>query len=192
MKTEVLSFRPTQFVVGMREVDSKIHKIGRISPADLKEWIQEHPVPSVIGPNGAFYMIDHHHFVAACYHSRIDRVVADVIDDKSNMGLSEFWAFMKAKNWAYLKDQFGNGPHESRFLPTDVRGMGDDVYRSLAWELREAGLIEKVQKPYSEFKWAELMRGELKVNLHAETYEQAVKRAIDFAKKMIAQKKVPK
>ena len=191
MKTDVLAFRPTQFVIGMHEVENKINKIRKFSNDDLKEWIQKHTVPSVIGPNGAFYMIDHHHFVSACYHARVDRVVADVVADKSSLKLDDFWKFMKQKEWVYLRDQFGGGPHDPRFLPSDVRGMGEDIYRSLAWELRDAGVIEKVQKPYSEFKWAEALRSELKIDLHAETYEQATHRSIEFAKKLIAQKKSP-
>lgn len=168
----------------MHEVDNKIHKIKNFSDDDLKDWIQDHKVPTVIGPNGSLYMIDHHHFVSACYHARVERVVAEVVEDKSKLDQEKFWAFMKEKHWVYLKDQFGNGPHDPRYLPSDVRGMGDDVYRSLAWELRQAGIIEKVQKPFSEFKWAEILHDKLDVNLHSETYEQAVIRAIEIAKKM--------
>ncbi len=188
MKMGVLELRPTQFVLGMREVDFKVAKIAAMSEKRLEEWIDEHPVPCVLGPHGHTYLIDNHHFLAACYHTGIDKVVVNVVADRSALSREAFWDFMRSKTWLYLNDLFGGGPHDPAYLPFDIRYLGDDLFRSLAWELRRAGLIEKVQQPYSEFKWADLLRRQLHIDLHATTYKQAVADAIACFKSLQAPK----
>jgi hypothetical protein len=177
-KRAVLSLRPTQFVLGMREVEAKIAKIRAMGDKKLEDWIDAHVIPCVEGPHGHTYLIDNHHFLAACYHAGVEEVKVQVVENAAHMTREAFWSFMRGKNWLYLNDQFGGGPQDPAYLPFDIRFLGDDLFRSLAWELRKAGLINKVQAPYSEFALANQLRKDLHIDLHATTYAQAVAQTI--------------
>lgn len=192
MKKDVLELRPTQFVLGMKEVEAKIAKITKLVKSngldgkEMHDWLEERKIPCVAGPSNHTYLIDHHHLLSACYHCGVKKVEIEIVANKSTLPMEEFWTFMRASHWVYLYDQFGNGPHDPARLPLDIRGLSDDLYRSLAWELRQAGLIEKVQKPFSEFKWAAYLRKNCPVDLHEISYEEAVARAVTAAKTQLA------
>jgi hypothetical protein len=175
----------------MREVEAKVKKISSLDKDGVKECVDEHPIPTVVGPGDHTYMIDHHHFVAACWQCGVKEVKVQLLATRNDLTHDEFWDFMRSRKWLYLYDQFGGGPHDPKDLPLDVRGMSDDPYRSLAWELREAGIIAKVQEPFSEFKWAAFLRANLKVDLHAESWKDAVKRACALTQAEIAKEAKP-
>jgi hypothetical protein len=181
MKKGVLEVRPTQFVLGMREVEAKVRKLESLKGDEVKDWLEDHVVPCVLGPKNNCYLIDHHHAVSACYHAGIDKILIKVEADKSALEPKTFWEFMRTMNWIYLYDQFGNGPHDPARLPFDIRCMSDDPYRSLAWELRQAGVIAKVQRPFAEFVWAKWLRERLPFDLHHESWDSVVKQAIKLA-----------
>src|SRR5476651_713504 len=69
----------------------------------------------------------------------------------------EFWKQLQSEGWIYLHDQFGKGPHAPELLPVDIRGMADDPFRSLAWELRQVKGYTKVDRPFCEFSWANFL-----------------------------------
>ena len=80
-KQKVLSLRPTQFAVGMLEVDEKIKIVEKYSKKELRKFVKETPVPVVVSPYGELYVTDHHHFLCVCYHVGIETVRVKVIDD---------------------------------------------------------------------------------------------------------------
>ena len=69
-KQKILSLRPTQFAVGMLEIDEKIEIVRGYGKKQLKDFIDETPVPVVRSPQGDLYVVDHHHFLCVCYHGR--------------------------------------------------------------------------------------------------------------------------
>jgi hypothetical protein len=159
-RQKVLHLRPTQFAVGMLEVQEKIALVRGYNKKQRRAFIDEDPIPVVIGPSGDLYLIDHHHFLAVCYHLGIKKVRVDVVKDLSNrkMTYAQFWKWMFKTRNAYPFCQFGEGPRKAIYLPTDIRGVADDPYRSLAWFVRKAGAFENSERNFAEFQWANFFR----------------------------------
>jgi len=171
-KEQVMDLKPTQFAVGMMEVSTKISKLK--DQKDPDSFLKDHPVPVVKSSFGVF-IVDHHHLVRACWEIGIKKVYVEIIADLGELNPQDFWKEMQKKNWTYLHDQFGNGPHPPEKLPQDIRGMADDPYRSLSWAVREEGGYEKDHTPFSEFHWAEFFRK--KIN-DVSDFHHAVKEAL--------------
>ncbi|MGZ3691392.1 MAG: ParB-like protein [Pseudobdellovibrio sp.] len=49
-KPDILDLCPTQFVLGMKEIEFKVEKINKFSDRELKEYCDDHVIPVVIGP----------------------------------------------------------------------------------------------------------------------------------------------
>ncbi len=180
-----LSLKPTQFAVGLLEVEYKVSEMKRLKPKKLKKLIHETPVPVVISPWKELCIVDHHHFLFACWHAGIKKVRVEVVKDFSNTKLNyhRFWQKMARKNYAYLYDQFGKGPQHALYLPMDVRGMADDPYRSLAWMVRKEGGYENSNQTFAEFKWADLFRSKRLLDSQGRSgFHAAVVRGVKLAK----------
>lgn len=159
-KFKILDLKPTQFAVGMLEVDEKIQLARQFSKKELKAYVRDNPVPVVLSPQKELYVVDHHHFLCVCYHVGIKKVYVDVTKDfsKSKMSYVGFWRWMFRNRSAYPYCQFGEGPRKALYLPRDIRGLADDPYRSLAWFVRKAGAFENSDKNFAEFRWANFFR----------------------------------
>jgi hypothetical protein len=181
MKRHLFELRPTQFAVGMFEVEKKIKKLRGFKDKELQEYLDAHPVPVVLCRNGDAHIIDHHHLVRACLEADVEKVLTEVVADFSHLGDKEFWAEMGRKKWLHLYDQFGNGPHDPTLLPMTVRGLADDQFRSLAWAIREAGGYDKSPEPFCEFKWADFFRKKVKVERTELGFKEAVGQALKLA-----------
>lgn len=155
-----LSLRPTQFAVGMLEVEYKVARLKDMKKRKRDDHIAANPVPVVVSPWHELYVTDHHHFLFACWHADICAVRVKVIRDDSRADLTyhAFWRRMLKKRQAYLYDQFGDGPRSPLYLPLDIRGMADDPYRSLAWMVRKEGAYENSTLTFAEFQWADFFR----------------------------------
>ncbi|MGZ8892989.1 MAG: ParB-like protein [Halobacteriota archaeon] len=155
-----MDLRPTQFAVGMLEVDEKIAMAKKFGKKQRQDFIDETPVPVVVAPTGELYVVDHHHFLCVCYHIGIKkvRIIVSKNLSKTKMTYAAFWKWMFKTRSAYPFCQFGEGPREAVYLPKDIRGLADDPYRSLAWLVRKAGAFESSEKNFAEFKWANFFR----------------------------------
>ena len=71
-KIAILDLRPTQFVLGMKEIDSKIEKMKNMSAKKMKDYSKAHTIPIVLGPKKQTYLIDHHHYLRACWELGIN------------------------------------------------------------------------------------------------------------------------
>ncbi len=188
---EILSLKPTQFAVGMLEVDEKIKQVQRYTKKELKEYIRETPVPVVRGPEGNLYVVDRHHFLCICYHIGIKKVPINIIKDftESKMTHSQFWKWMLKSRSAYPYCQFGEGPRDQLYLPRDIRGLADDPYRSLAWFVRKAGAFENSEKNFAEFTWANFFRKKKLLERHGMAgFEKALMKAVILAQSPEAEK----
>lgn len=174
-KPPILSLRPTQFVLGMREVEAKVKILTGLKKAGRAEFCREHVIPVVLGPRKEPFLIDHHHFARACWETGTEEYVVRVVKDLHKASGKDFWNFMVRKGWVYLHDQFGLGPHSPWALPTDVRYLADDPFRSLVWEAIARGWIRKQNVPFFEFQWAQLLRRNLERPLHSKSdFKQAL------------------
>lgn len=183
MKANVLEIRPTQLALGMKEVQYRTEKMKKMSAGKLKDYIKEHAVPFVMGPNQKIFCIDRHHFVRSCWEADVQEVHLELKADFSHLDLDAMWTAMSKAGWVYPYDQFGVGPHPTTHLPEDVRGMADDPYRSLAWMVREKGGFEKSTIPFTEFKWANFFRNKMRKHHPVlDGFDLALKEAMTLAK----------
>lgn len=159
-KVHLLALRPTQMALGGLEVKRKTQKYKRLGSRKILKEIKRDPLRIVIGPGGKKFLVDGHHRALALWTSGVVRADCAVIKDFSNSKLSykKFWHQMKKNGWTHLFDQFGKGPHKPFDLPQDIRGLGDDPYRSLAWLTECAGGFRKTETPFSSFTWALFFR----------------------------------
>jgi hypothetical protein len=177
-KVQVLHLRPTQFAVGMREVENKVEKLRSLGHNERHEFLHAHPVPVVLAPDGDQYIIDHHHLVRAAWETGIEGIVTEIRADLAKLRPEQFWEHMKKEGWVYLHDQFGKGPHEPEFLPVDVRGLADDPFRSLAWAVREKKGFDKSPIPFCEFRWSEFFRKHFSAHPMKMGFHNAIDQAI--------------
>src|SRR6476661_4816668 len=108
MKKKILSLRPTQFAVGMLEVDEKVKIVKAYNKKELRKWLDETKVPVIISPHDEYYVIDGHHFLCVCYHLGIEKVKINVEQDFSGTKLSynQFWKIMTKRKSVYPYCQF--------------------------------------------------------------------------------------
>jgi hypothetical protein len=182
VKRSVIELKPTQFSLGMKEVEKKAHKLKHMSSKELDEYLEAHPVPVVVSPTQELYLVDHHHLARASWEAGVRKLVTKVQADLSHLNKDEFWKILVDSHWAYLYDQFGNGPHAPDKLPDDVRCLADDPYRSLAWAVREEGGYEKTHHPFAEFKWAAFFREKISFGHGEHEFRDALKRALDLCR----------
>jgi hypothetical protein len=182
MKEHVTELRPTQFALGMIEVEHKIKHLSSMSAAELDEYLHSHPVPVVRSPQNELFLIDHHHLVRAAWELDIAKVCVQLLNDLSHLPNDRFWKHMADANWMHPYDQFGRGPHSPELLPHGVRGLADDPFRSLAWAIRERGGFEKTEQPFCEFHWADHFRKHVKLGHARKDFEAAIEHAMHVCK----------
>jgi len=179
-KVNLLKLRPTQFAIGMREVESKTLKLGKLGRSERDEYLRSHPVPLVLAPEGEHYLIDHHHLARAAWESGMEEVIGEIKADLSHLSEAGFWEHMGREGWVYLHDQFGKGPHSPELLPIDIRGLADDPFRSLAWAVREEKGFQKSPIPFCEFKWAEFLRKHIAGHPMKMGFKHALEKALQL------------
>lgn len=188
MKRKVTDLRPTQFAVGLEEVEKKVEKLRKLKKDELEPYLESRPVPGVLYRDDEFFLIDHHHLVRACWEVGIEKVAVEIKADLSHLAEKDFWAEMHKNGWHHPYDQFGKGPHDPAFFPTNVRGLADDLYRSLAWALREAGGFEKTTVLFCEFTWANFLRTRVSIARGEAGFKKALAEALELARSEEAQK----
>src|ERR1700732_908624 len=85
----ILSLRPTQMTVGMREVKEK-RKRWREHKSKKKqaELLGTHMIPVVHGPDERHYVIDHHHLARALHDEGVENVLVTVVRSEEAGGAS--------------------------------------------------------------------------------------------------------
>ena len=178
----ILSLRPTQMTVGMREVKEK-RKRWREHKSEKKraELLGKHMIPVVLGPDQHYYVVDHHHLARALHDEGVKDILVTVIGDLSMVGRDAFWGVMDNKRWVYPYDSKGE---RRRFkeIPKSVADLKDDPFRSLAGELRRAGGFAKDTTPFSEFLWADFMRRKLARKMVEDNFAKAIEKGLALAR----------
>ncbi|MBF0460131.1 MAG: hypothetical protein HQL87_01930 [Magnetococcales bacterium] len=174
----VKNLQPTQMAVGMDETDAKKEKYASMNDQELDNYLLTHVVPVVVGNKGNFYLIDHHHLSYALWQAAGNPkrkfkanqkqvvVVAQVVSNWSPITGYAFWKSMYDKNWLYPFDHLGGGPLKPKQIPTHVKKLQNDPYRSLAWYVRNHyGYTKSAGNAiFAEFKWAEFFRNLVLLN----------------------------
>lgn len=178
----ILSLRPTQMTVGMREVKEKRRRWRQHkSKKKQAEVLGHHMIPVVHGPDGHHYVVDHHHLARALHDEGVENVLVTIIADLTMIDRNSFWLVLDSRRWVYPYDAKGVR-HHYKDIPKSVADLKDDPFRSLAGELRRAGGFAKDTTPFSEFLWADFFRRRLSRKSVAADFEKAVERALSLAR----------
>lgn len=173
----ILSLRPTQLTVGMREVREKRQRWREHKPKKRAELLGSHMIPVVTGPNGNQYVIDHHHLARALHEEGVKDVLITVVADLSMVDRDLFWNAMDGHRFVHPYDNKGIRQRYDK-LPKTITGLKDDPYRSLAGELRRAGGFAKDTTPFSEFLWADFLRRRVARKTIENNFSKAIEQAL--------------
>ena len=177
----ILSLRPTQMTVGMREVKEKRKRWREHGKKKQSDLLGTHMIPVVFGPDERYYVIDHHHLGRALHDEGIKEVLVTVVGDLRMVEKEAFWGVMDNKRWVYPYDSKGER-RAFRDLPKSVADLKDDPFRSLAGELRRMGGFAKDTTPFSEFLWADFLRRKLSRKAVDANFDKALEKALSSAK----------
>ncbi len=180
VRVEIAALRPTQMTVGYREVAAKRAEWAAMSKGDRKRFLDGHVVPTVLGPKQRSYVVDHHHLARALADEGRDTILVGQLADLSALEKPEFWTIMDHRRWVYPYDAGGvRRPFEA--IPKTVEALGDDPWRSLAGEVRNAGGYAKESEPFAEFLWADYFRRRMDARLLAAEFKAALAVALGLA-----------
>jgi len=178
----ILSLRPTQMTVGMREVKEKRKRWREhTSKKDQAELLGKHMIPVVLGPDKRNYVIDHHHLALALHDEGIKNILVTVVADLTMVDPDAFWGVLDNHRWVYPYDAKGERRH-FRHIPKTVTQLKDDPFRSLAGELRRVGGYAKDTTPFSEFQWADFLRRKMSRKSVDDNFAKAIEKALALAK----------
>jgi hypothetical protein len=177
----ILSLRPTQMTVGMREVKEKRKRFRERKAKKQGELLGKHMIPVVRGPDEHYYVVDHHHLARALHEEGIKDILVTLIGDLTMVQRDAFWGVMDNKRWVYPYDTKGERRH-FKDLPKSIKDLKDDPYRSLAGELRRAGGFAKDTTPFSEFLWADFLRRHVPRKIVEDHFSKAMEKALEAAK----------
>ena len=177
----ILSLRPTQMTVGMREVRDKRKRWRAHTSKKRAVLLGRHMIPVVTGPDQKYYVIDHHHLARALHEEGEKDILVSVIADLSMVDKDAFWVVLDNHRWVYPYDAKGKRCHY-RDLPKTVAQLKDDPFRSLAGELRRVGGFAKDTTPFSEFLWADFLRRRLARKSVDADFGKAIEHALALAK----------
>jgi len=175
--------RPTQFTVGMREVQAKRREWRARAKRgeNLGEFLGKHLIPVIWGFKDRYYVIDHHHLSRALHDEDQKVVSVTIVANLRKLERDAFWFVMENRNWMHAFDVEGRR-RDYEDIPKSIADLVDDPYRSLAGELRLAGGYAKDTTPFSEFLWADFLRRRVKRKLVERDFDQALKEARQLAK----------
>ncbi len=172
---------PTQLTVGMIEVKEKRQHLAKLDPDERRRFMEDHPMPAVQGPEGKLYITDHHHLGRAALEAGLEAGCFQVEADLSHLAGDAFWKEMDARAWVHPLDQNGVRHRYDR-IPHHLEDLVDDVYRSLAGQVRANGGYEKTPSPFAEFVWADFFRRLIPSEDVEADFDAAVKLAIPLAR----------
>lgn len=179
-ESPIHDLRPTQLTVGMIEVQDKKQHLMSLAPKDQQAFMQAHPIPAVLGPDGKLYITDHHHLGRAALESRVAIGYFEVEADLSKCHVEDFWKEMNKNLWVHPLDEHGVR-HYYAAIPDCLDELIDDPYRSLAGYVRNAGGYDKTPTAFAEFVWADFFRRTIPVEDLQADFQAAVRCALPLA-----------
>ncbi len=172
---------PTQLTVGMKEVKEKKRHLAKLEAGERRQFMQDHPMPAVVGPEGKLFITDHHHLGRGALEAGVEVGWFQVEADLSKFPTDSFWGEMDAHAWVHPLDEHGVRRHYDK-IPHHLDGLVDDVYRSLAGYVRANGGYKKTPSPFAEFEWADFFRRLVAIEDVENDFDAAVKIAVALAR----------
>ena len=176
---------PTQLTVGMIEVHDKKKHLASLKSGAQRDFLAAHPIPAVKGPGGRLFITDHHHLGRAALDAGLSTAFFEVEADLSASAGDAFWAEMNRNQWVHPLDANGVR-HYYQSIPGHLSHLVDDVYRSLAGYVRNAGGYQKTPTAFAEFVWADFFRRNVPIEDVTKDFAASVKVATTLAQSPIA------
>lgn len=176
----IFAIRPTQITVGRREVEEKRRRYrAAIAAGDRPP--PHGSIPVVLGPNTAVFALDRHHWLCALLAEGASEVDVHLMDDLSRISHAAFWRVLDGRGWCH---PYGARGQRLGFdaIPSSIEDLQDDPFRSLAGALRRKGGFAKNRAPFSEFQWADFLRGQIDPAMVAEDFDRALAAALELAR----------
>jgi len=171
---------PTQLTVGMAVVQDKRKHLEGMKAPDRQDFMKEHPMPAVVGPQGKLYITDHHHLGRAALEAGVTTGFFQVEADLSKSPLDSFWKEMNENLWVHPLDENGVR-HCYSTIPDSLSKLVDDLYRSLAGYVRDEGGYDKTPTAFAEFIWADFFRRNIAIETVKSDFQTAVRAGISLA-----------
>ena len=181
----ISNLRPTQITVGLGEVAQRRSHWRRQHGKKAARYLGKHMIPVIVGPDCCHYLIDNHHLARALHDEGVKSVLTLVIADLRKLDTSAFWFVMDNRGWLHPYDERGRRRSHTE-LPSSVKDLRDDPFRTLAGELRRAGGFAKETIPFAEFLWGDFLRRHIKKKMVQKNFPRALKDALILAKRDIA------
>jgi hypothetical protein len=176
----VAALRPTQMTIGLKEVERKQQEWAALGKKKRRATMREVLFPAVIGPDEAYFILDHHHTAVALVNEHASKVQVGVVKDLSALRPMDFWIYLDHLSWVHPYDQHGRR-RSLKDMPSDLKALRDDPYRSLAGEVRDRGGFAKSDAPFLEFLWTNYFRANVRSEWVRSHYRKALKRALHLA-----------
>lgn len=172
---------PTQITVGKIEVACKREEWSKLGKKARKAALDSHWFPTILGPNGQHYIVDHHHFGLALIEEGVKEVPLLVLKDMSWLEPEIFWNMMEHNQWTHPYDERGTRRNFTA-VPGNLTRLRDDCYRSLAGAVRSAGGYAKDVAPFSEFLWADYFRNHISARRIERDLAGTLAKAVELAR----------
>jgi hypothetical protein len=185
VRAKLAQLRPTQFSVGYAEVELKAAEWKKLKKKQRQQVLESHVFPAVLGPDKAFYIVDHHHLGIALIEQGLKEVWLTQLDDMSWLELATFWRTMEFRAWTHPYDHRGRR-RDYADMPQKLTKLQNDPYRSLAGLVRMAGGYAKDTAPFSEFLWADFFRPRVAARLIADQQPRATRMGVKLARSKAA------
>ncbi len=181
VRAKLAQLRPTQFSVGYAEVELKAAEWKKLKKKERQQVLESHVFPAVLGLEGAYYIVDHHHLGIALIEQGLKEVWVTKLDDLSWLEPAIFWRTMEFRSWTHPYDHRGRR-RDFADMPRKLIRLQNDPYRSLAGLVRLAGGYAKDLAPFSEFLWADFFRPRVSARLIAEERVRATRMGVKLAR----------
>ena len=181
VRAKLAQLRPTQFSVGYAEVQLKAAEWKRLKKKERQQVLESHVFPAVLGLEGAYYIVDHHHLGIALIEQGLKEVWVTKLDDLSWLEPAIFWRTMEFRSWTHPYDHRGRR-RDFADMPRKLIRLQNDPYRSLAGLVRLAGGYAKDLAPFSEFLWADFFRPRVSARLIADERVRATRMGVKLAR----------
>lgn len=177
----IKALRPTQMTVGLREVERKARCWREMKRSHDGEWLGQHMIPAVLGPDHTWWLVDHHHLALALISEGVEKVLVSVVARLSHLSKRRFLSVMDCHNWLHPYDADGKR-RDFNDLPKHLHKLTDDPFRSLAGEVRRAGGYAKSAVPFTEFMWADFLRDRLRRRQAESASPKVLAQAVELAR----------
>jgi hypothetical protein len=181
VRAKLAQLRPTQFSVGYAEVELKAAEWKKLKRKERQQVLESHVFPAVLGLEGAYYIVDHHHLGIALIEQGLKEVWVTKLDDISWLEPAIFWRTMESRSWTHPYDHRGRR-RDYADMPRKLIRLQNDPYRSLAFLVRLAGGYAKDLAPFSEFLWADFFRPRVSARLIADERVRATSMGVKLAR----------